>query len=831
MKRKLWLLAIAAACSHEAIFAGQINPSTKPAETVYTLHNKFGTIISVYPHEGYYLVEQLAPGAAGSLVNISEEQAWFGRGIVSLQAGHKWFRSASLQLYHTSDPRLNVSPPASTSAGEGKLVLTNSQTGSGNDRFGEYDSIQLDWSVPALKLRLTTVFTLYRDRPFLTFTQRLPDGFAHYASGDWTVPSVAFPHFLAPNWGTPQNLTSWTSGGMWNHRLAYGDAYSLQGTVEPLVVSDPGYRTVILSPFDHYLVSTQQSKPIGMIDAVSKGSISCGIEGLVEAIPPGFEHRTIMVAGQGIHDTFIAWGKALLERGGKQMPSKYQDDTLKYLVYMDDAGAYYYEHDFHEDGYKTYADVILAIEKEAKEHDLRIGAYHILDDRQQRDRDEGLFEPRRDLFPEGLAAFQKQLAKPLQLYMMWIKPGGPYRSKYAFFATDPGEIPMSMGDVFYTPQYWADTANKLASWGTILLQHDFLSDYEGNVAMMSGLDKMDVYFRNMATALQKKGIDMQYCMALPRNILQSTENPIMVSLQATDDHHVPMAEPKKEPANPDNHDPYFWKHVIFTSAFYGAVGIWPSRDNIQTVADPNAFEDVLVANLLAGSIQLGHRLGECNFNLLKKTYREADGLILKPDRPITPIDRCYKESCSVGYTASSHGARTWYYVLSLPAAGYTRYFSPSDVGANANMAVYDWDNGVVSIKSPESIIDLQREAKHQYFVVAPVFHNGMAVIGDTSKFITMADGRVEAVDARGKSLHVSVVASARGNAIITGYAPARPPSVSRDGRQLEEVSSLERLERAHSGWFWDYQTKMWHVKLDWSNSSELATKSFDIEAE
>ena len=187
-----------------------------------------------------------------------------------------------------------------------------------------------------------------------------------------------------------------------------------------------------------------------------------------------------------------------------------------------------------------------------------------------------------------------------------------------------GEIPMSMGDVFYSLEYWRDTADRLASWGTILLQHDFLSDYEGNRVMMSGIRKMDTYFKNMAKALQEKGIDIQYCMQLPRNIMESTENPVMVSLQASEDHHVPMAEPQQQPGNPDNHDPYFWKQVIFTSAFYGALGIWPSRDNIQTIADPNAFEDTLLANLLAGSIQLGHRIGECNLALLRHTYREGD---------------------------------------------------------------------------------------------------------------------------------------------------------------------------------------------------------------
>jgi len=607
------------------------------AKPTYTLKNRFGSIVTINPQDGYYSVAQLAAHAAGAALSPGEEQPWFGRGQISVFANHRWFRSTDSAFYHV---RGNENP-------DGRLVLAGVKAGSAKDLLGSYDFVDVSWTVPGTQTPIITAFDLYQDRPFLIFVQRFPKGFKNYASGDWTVSSVAFPQFASPSWGIPQNLYSWTSGGMWSHRLAYGDAYSVQGTVDPLVLSYPGYRAVILSAFSNYLIATQQSGPLAMGNGFSRGMISCGIEGLVEEIPAGFEHKHIMVVGQGIHDTFHEWGRALLERAGKKIPSKYQDDTLKYLVYMDDAGAYYYEHDFKEPGYKTYADIILGIEKEAKDHDLRIGAYHVLDAAQQRDMEEGLFEPRPDLFPEGLARFHERLGKPLQSYYMWIRSNSPYRKKYAFFDVG-GEVPGSMGDVFYSPEYWQDTADKLASWGTVLLQHDFLSDYEGNRTMMSGIGKMDTYFKNMVKALQAKGIDMQYCMQLPRNIMESTENPVMVSLQATEDHHVPMAEPVKRPDNPDNHDPFFWKQVIFTSAFYGAVGIWPSRDNIQTIADPNAFEDTLIANLLGGSIQLGHRIGECNFDLLRHTYREGDELILKPDRPIAPIDRCYQAGCALG---------------------------------------------------------------------------------------------------------------------------------------------------------------------------------------
>jgi hypothetical protein len=783
-------------------------PAQSPSE--YSLENTFGISLSVNSKTGSYAVKY-------------HGQSWLGPGTVSVLSAGRWYRGGGIRFFKQ----------------DGRLSVQGTDVGSGRDDLGAYDYVDLHWNTPPLGTELITTFRLYRQKPYLVFTQKFPSGFSHYSSGDWTVPSVTFPQFVASNWGTQSDLHVWTSGGMWTYALGYGDATSTQGTVDLLVLADDNYGTMILSPFSNYLAATQQSVPLARRDRISKGSINCGIEGLISELPRGFEHSHIMVVGDGIGNTFRKWGGALLERGGKKVPSKYQDDTLKYLVYMDDAGAYYYEHDFKEQGYRTYEDIILGIEKEARQHGLRIGAYHILDDPQQQDRKNGLFEPRTDLFPNGLTWLHQQLGKPLQLYMMWLRADSPYCKRYAYWRTDPGEIPAaSMGAVFYSSDYWNYTANKIASWGGILLQHDYLSTYEGDQVMMSGLGRMELYFKNMAKALQEKGIDIQYCMQLPRNILQSSENPIMVSLQGSEDHHVSSAEPGWSDTEQDaflfgrdqgdHGDPFFWRHLIFTSAFYGALGIWPSRDNIQTIADPNAYEDTLLANLLGGSIQLGHRIGECNFELLRKTYREGDGLILKADRPISPLDRCYLEGGVVGYTESQRNGRTWYYVLSLPAAGYFPSFSPSDLGVKGRCVVYNHDSRIASIRDADSSIHLQREAKHEYFIVAPVLENGMAVIGDVEKFVTMADMRVASVEPSPEAIRVEVISTESHNPIIVGYATTRPTGVQAGETVLGQVSSLDRLKMATSGWFWDYQTKLWRVKVSFAGASGMEKRSFRI---
>jgi hypothetical protein len=202
--------------------------------------------------------------------------------------------------------------------------------------------------------------------------------------------------------------------------------------------------------------------------------------------------------------------------------------------------------------------------------------------------------------------------------------------------------------------------------------------------------------------------------------------------------------------------------------------------------------------------------------------------VLKPDRPIVPIDRCYQSGCALGYTQSDISEKSWYYVLSLPTAGYTPHFAPSDLGGQGQFAVYNWDTSTVCFRHADSTVALVPEAKHEYFIVAPLFSNGMAILGDLSKFVTMADKRIDFVREEERSLRVGVIANAKHSPIISGYSAARPSKVEGGGVQLEAVSSLDRLKAAQAGWFWDYQTKLWHVKVDFTGAADMETRVFSI---
>jgi len=92
----------------------------------------------------------------------------------------------------------------------------------------------------------------------------------------------------------------------------------------------------------------------------------------------------------------------------------------------------------------------------------------------------------------------------------------------------------------------------------------------------------------------------------------------------------------------------------------------------------------------------------------------------------------------------------------------------------------------------------------------------------------MADMRISSVEDAGDSLRVGVISNHLRSPIVTGYSDRQPAAVEVESNRLEEASSLERLERQRSGWYWDPQKRLWYVKLDFTDTSEMQTKVFRI---
>ena len=93
-----------------------------------------------------------------------------------------------------------------------------------------------------------------------------------------------------------------------------------------------------------------------------------------------------------------------------------------------------------------------------------------------------------------------------------------------------------------------------------------------------------------------------------------------------------------------------------------------------------------------------------------------------------------------------------------------------------------------------------------------------------------SDARIASVASDQRSVSVGVIAGAGVSPTITGWSPARPERVEVAGRDLPQVTSLRRLQAAREGWYWDYMSKLWHVKVDVGTVEAMQTKQFTLQS-
>src|SRR5205807_7030196 len=79
-----------------------------------------------------------------------------------------------------------------------------------------------------------------------------------------------------------------------------------------------------------------------------------------------------------------------------------------------------------------------------------------------------------------------------------------------------------------------------------------------------------------------------------------------------------------------------WDAFLYTSRLASALRIWPWSDVFMSTEADN----LLIATLSAGMVGVGDRSGTENKENLLRAVR-LDGVIIKPDTPLLPIDGMY----------------------------------------------------------------------------------------------------------------------------------------------------------------------------------------------
>ena len=652
--------------------------------------------------------------------------------------------------------------PAWTFSGTVGAPLTGVHVTSGTDKLGGYRQIAFGWKTDTP--RLGTI-RLYDARPLVQFSISTPQAAAHL--------SQDFPAFTA----FPQNLhtLSYTE-----YAMAPPSLNQLRNNGTPWFLFDDSAHAAVLSAGSDFLVAQMHGD--------GKTLLASGLDPTLTNLPAGFTHTSWLAVGQGVEATIHAWGNALTTLSGKPRPADDADLLVKYLGYWTDNGAYYY---YNYDKAKGYAGTILAVADQYRAEKIPI-RYMQLDSwwyqktqvspeggapggLKRADLPAGTwnayggtmdYSASPDLFPQGLAAFQKQLGLPLVVHARWIDRTSPYHASYKISGVAPVD-----------PRWWNDRTDYLKSSGVITYEQDWLNEiYKNSPQMASTLDAGPAFADNMARATQAHGQTMQYCMPLPRFFLQGGTNYRNLTTIRTSDDRI---ERKK------------WNDFLYTSILADSMNIRPYTDVFMSTEMSN----LTVAVLSSGPVGIGDALGtESRPNLLHAV--RADGVIVKPDAPLLPTDSTLIADGSglhhplLASTSTENGQRTAY------AFAYTRQgdtptvsFTPASLGLSGQVYVYKLADGTSKrVEAGETYTDTLSAPDWDEYVIAPVGRSGIAFLGDAEMIVGTGRQRISSIRDEPGQLTASLVLSpTEQSATLHGYSAARP-AVSVKGGSAQPVA-------------------------------------------
>merc|ERR1712072_480658 len=201
--------------------------------------------------------------------------------------------------------------------------------------------------------------------------------------------------------------------------------------------------------------------------------------------------------------------------------------------------------------------------------------------------------------------------------------------------------PVKFFDRFFTQQ---------EGWGLAMYEQDWMDlEYNQVEALHTNISMGDLWLYGMAEGAARSNRTVQYCMPTPYEVLSASYLPAVTNARATGDYF---------------HSNNQWA-VGQTSLFYRALNILPFKDGFYSsnkkqvggqTEGPEKHPDREAIMATLSTAMVGPMDGIYLLNKSRvMTTRRADGQVLKPDRPLTPPDACFRQgnpTCKVYLTHS-----------------------------------------------------------------------------------------------------------------------------------------------------------------------------------
>ena len=641
--------------------------------------------------------------------------------------------------------------------------IADVKTTGGDDAIGRYEQTAFSWH--EAQVPLTGFIRIYRERKLAVFSQTCETAV--------DKPPLSFPDFT----NVPSGLHVFSHG----LKTFAPPQFTASDSSTPCLLFDDSAHACIISPASHFMVASMAGD--------GKSRVASGFNPNLRGLPAEFTQTTLVAFGPGINRTWQSWGRALRELQSAKRPTNDADLVLKYLGYWTDNGAGYY---YNFDADKGYTGTLIALADRYRQeqiplHYLQLDSWWYYKTTTNPDGSPGheqkskkfppsewnryggtlVYTAHTNLFPHGLAAFETNVGLPLITHARWIDPQSPYRNNFK-----------SSGLVITDPLWWDNTAAYLKSSGVVTYEQDWLDRiYKYSPAFASNVDTAEAFLDNMSRSCAEQGISLQYCMPYAAYFMQGCRYPNLTTIRTSDDTFT-FAR---------------WNDFLYTSQLAASLGIWPWTDVFKSTETGN----VLLATLSAGPVGIGDIMGrETKTNLLQAV--RADGVIVKPDVPLVPMDRSYLADAQklpaplIASTHTQHGDITTTYIVAvnrLKTKGGDVNFSLAELGINGPAYVYNYFSGVGErLEAGRSFTAALATNNYAFYVVAPVGWSGIAFLGDRYKFAGTGRQRIaDLQESNGRLTAEVMLAESEAAVTLHGYA-ATQPSVSVDSGAADPVA-------------------------------------------
>jgi hypothetical protein len=271
----------------------------------------------------------------------------------------------------------------------------------------------------------------------------------------------------------------------------------------------------------------------------------------------------------------------------------------------------------------------------------------------------------------------------------------------------------------------------------------------------------------MANAMAANGISVQYCMQLPGAFLQSSLYNNVTHVRVSGDRF----------------DSTRWDHLLYTSRLARSVGTWPWSDAFFSTETDN----LLLSTLSAGPVGVGDAIDTESAKNLLQTIR-TDGVIVKPDESILPIDDMYLQDAqgltnpmvASTYTDFKGGMKELYVFTYARGSNTMATFSPAALGLSGKTYVYNYFTGSGTLVPAGSSFSAT-VTSGSYYIVVPIGPSGIGFLGDAGKFVSLGKKRITQLSDNGSVQATISFAKSETAVTIHGYSPQSPVVIASNG--------------------------------------------------